>query len=158
MTAIQITIPTIFAVIAVAMCFFRRMPASAAAFAAFLSAGLLGVLNYPVSQYLIWGFIALVDTVNLYSTRLHPTRAMQLYTVTGCLAGCAVGIVTGSLSGLLVAGALGAGLGFLAYTRTPKGRAEHTPLARQLSLFAECACRPWFSFVMIAVVMSAIFG
>lgn len=158
MTAVQITIPTVLAVVAVAMCFFRRMPACMVAFAAYIAAAILGVVSESLSQYLIWGLIALIDTVNIYATRLRPAREMQLYTATGCFVGCFLGAVVGSIVAVSVAGAFGAALGFLAYTRTPRGRANSDSLARRLSLFAECACTPWFTLVLVAFVMAAIFA
>lgn len=158
MTAIQITIPLIFSVVAIVMCFFRRMPACILAFAAFLSAGLLGVMHVSVEQYVIWGFIAVADTVNIYATRMVPGRTMQLYTVVGCLAGFLIGWIGGTVAMVMIAGAVGAILGFLAYTRTPKGRMPGMPLSHRLSLLAGAACTAWFSFVMVSIVLSALFA
>lgn len=158
MTVIQITIPLVFALASLAMCFFRRLPACLVAYLGYVSAGLLGVMNVPMEQYLIWGFIALIDTVNIYATRMQPPRAMHLYAVTGCLAGSVVGAAIGSVAAVMVGGALGAILGFLAYGRTPKGRAAGIPMSHRLSLFAGSVCTAWFSFVLIAVVISAVFA
>lgn len=158
MTPIQITIPTIFAVAAIAMCFFKRLPACLVAFAAYVAAGLLGVINVPIEQYLIWGFISLADTFNIYASELKPTRAMRLYTVVGCFVGCLLGTVAGSIAAVLVAGALGAIMGFLAFTRTPQGRSNPQPLSRRLSLFADTACTAWFTFALSAVVLAAVFA
>lgn len=158
MSAIQITIPTIFAVCAVVMCFFRRMPACLVAYAAYVSAGLLGVMPVPVDQYLIWGFIALITTINMYSSSMHPSVTMHLYTVGGCFVGCLLGAIFGNIAVTIGAGALGAILGFLAFTRTPKGRAMNVPISHTLSLFAQSACNAWFSFTLIAVVLFAVFS
>lgn len=157
MTAIQITIPLIFAVAAIAMTFFRRMPACLVAYAAFVSAGLLGVMRIPVDQYIIWGFIVFIDTINIYATRMQPTRSMQLYTVVGCLTGTLLGWLGGTLAIVMVGGALGAALGFLAYTRTPQGQAHPSGLAHRLSMFAGAACTAWFTFDLVAVVVAALF-
>lgn len=158
MTVIQITIPLIFAVAALAMSFFRRLPACLAAYAAYVSAGLLGAMKAPVEQYLIWGFIAAIDTVNIYATRMTPPRAMQLYAVVGCLVGSVLGAVIGSVAAVMGAGAIGAILGFIAYTRTPEGRKSSEPMSHKLSLFAGSVCTAWFSFVLVAVVLAAIFA
>lgn len=157
MNVLQITIPLIFAVAAVVSCFFRRFPACLIAYASFVSAGLLGVIHFPVSQYLIWGFLSLIDTVNIYATRMTPSRPMQLYTVVGCLVGCVVGWLMGSIITFMVVGAVGAALGFLAFMRTPQGRAVKLPMSHLLSLFAGAACTAWFSMCMVAVVLEAIF-
>ena len=158
MSALQITIPCIFGVAAITMCFFRRLPACITAYAAFVSAGLLGVFKIPADQYIVWGFIALADTVNIYSTRMVPTRSMHLYTVIGCLAGYLLGATTGSLVAIMGAGALGAILGFLAYILTPEGRAPGMPLSHRLSLLAGSGCTAWFSFMMVAIVAFNLFG
>ena len=158
MTPLQITIPTIFAVAAIVLCFFRRMPSCLVAYAAYVSAGLLGVMRIPIDQYLIWGFICMTDTVNIYSTRLHPSRTMQLYTVIGCLAGFLIGITFGTGAVLFVGGALGAIIGFLAFTRTPRGRSLNIPVSHKLSLFAESACTAWFTLSLVSIVLLAIFA
>ena len=158
MTAIQITIPIIFAVTSLAMCFFRRMPACLVAYAGFVSAGMLGVMRLSVEQYLIWGFLALVDTINIYATRMHPTRTMHLYTVIGCVVGGLLGWLGGTVLVVMVASALGAALGFLAYTRTPQGRRAEMPLSHRLSLFAGSAATAWFTLVMVAYTIAPIFA
>lgn len=140
------------------MAFFRRMPACIVAYAAFVSAGLLNVIKVPIDQYLIWGFIALADTINIYATRLVPSRSMQLYAVVGCLVGCLLGWIGGTVAMVMVGGALGAIIGFLAYTRTPQGRKPGVPLSHRISMLAGSACTAWFSFVMVAIVFSAIFS
>ena len=157
MTALQITIPLIFSVAAIVMCFFRRVPAFLAAYAAYVSAGLLGAMRVPVDQYVIWGFIALIDTVNIYSTKMIAPKAMHLYSVVGCLVGSVVGAVVGSVAAVMVGGLIGALLGYLAYTRTPQGRAcASMPFTHRLSMLAGTACTAWFSFVLVATVCSAL--
>lgn len=157
MTALQITVPLIFDVVAIAMCFIRRLPACLLAYAGYVASALLGVMDVPVEQYLIWGFIALMDTVNIYATKMLPPRAMQLYAVVGCLVGSVLGVVVGSVAAIMIGGALGALLGFLAYGRTPQGRVPGVPMSHRLSMFAGSACTAWFTFILVAITLSALF-
>lgn len=153
MQPIQIIVITTFAVAAVIMCFFRRMPCMLVAYFGYLLGGILGAYHVPVSQYFIWGIIAAADTCNIYMTRMDAPSAMRIYTVVGCLAGCIVGAVAATLTAVLVGGAIGGAAGFFAYTRTPRGRSD-APLSHQLSLFANCACSPWFTFTIIITTYS----
>lgn len=153
MNAIQITIPLIFCFIAVAMTFFRRLPACLVAYIAYVLAGVMGVFKIPVEQYLIWGIIAVADTVNIYATRMEPPRSMQLYAVVGCLVGCLVGGVSLTMASIMIGGAIGAAVGFLAYTRTPQGMAMKVPMTHKLSMLAGSACTAWFSYVLVFIVL-----
>lgn len=157
MNAIQIIFPTVFAVTALIMCFFRKMPACLVAYAAFVIAGVLGAFRVPAQQYFIWGVIAVADTVNVYMTQMVPSLPMRVYTVVGCFVGCLLGIVLGGLTAVLIAGALGAIAGFFAFTRTPRGRTS-APLSHQLSMFANAACTPWFTFVILTMVYMRMLG
>lgn len=151
----MIALPIIFAAIAVVMCFFRRMPACLAAYVSYVSAGLTGLIQISTEQYLLWGVIAVADTINIYMTEMIPSAAMRIYTVVGCLAGSFIGILGGNLAAVMIGGALGGALGFFAYTRTPKGRTG-APLSHQLSMLANSGCTPWFSFIIISMVFGGL--
>lgn len=153
MSPIQIIIPGTLSLAAVVLCFFRRLPACLVAYIAYICAGWLGVVDISVDQYLIWGFIAVADTVNIYATRMEAPRAMHLYTVVGCFVGCILGAVFGNLVAIMIAGAVGAILGFIAFKRTPAGRGISSPASHWLSLLAGTACTAWFSFILVATIV-----
>lgn len=156
MNALQITVPIIFVVSAIVMAFFRRLPSALVAYFGFVSAGMLGTMHITANMYVLWGIIALVDTINIYSTRLDPPQGMRLYTVTGCLVGSLLGVLGGNLAAVFCAGALGAILGFIAFCRTPRGRLPEISMAKRLTLLMESGCTAWFTFVLAAVVLGRI--
>ena len=152
MNALQIILPGIIGLSAVVMAFFRRLPACLVAYIAFVAAALLKVFAVPADRYLIWGFIAVIDTVNIYASRIEPPKSMHIYTVVGCFVGCLLGVAFYNTATVMIGGFLGAILGFIAYTRTPVGRLWNAPMSHKLSILAASGCSAWFTFILAATV------
>lgn len=149
----QLIIATILCLAAVVMAFFRRLPAAAVAFAGMLVAGLWGGALFLPGQYWFWGIAAAIVTVNLYLTELPPVTSLRLYTVGGALAGSAVGAAFGSIASLIVAGAVGAFLGFEAFRRTPDGR-MNASFTRRIMIFADVAIPAAITFFIAAITLA----
>lgn len=139
-------------VVTVFMAFTRRMPAAVMAFVTFLIVHwtIHGTLNDSIMWF--WGIAAGIVTINSYLSAQPPVDTLRYYVVGGALAGTAIGAVASSMAALIVAGAVGAGLGWFAFTRTPSGTIN-APASRKLMMWADIALPALVTFYIIAIAL-----
>lgn len=150
---IQIIISSLLCLAAVVMAFMRRLPAAVVAMAAMVVAGVTGAAIFTGAQYWFWGIAAAIVTLNLYMGEQPPLTPLRLYTAGGALAGCAIGAVAGYTAALIVAGAVGAFLGFEAFRRTPGGTMNATT-GERLRIFADVALPRLVTFYIVTITLS----
>lgn len=139
-------------VVTVVMAFTRRLPAAVMAFATFLIVHFTvhGTLNNSIMWF--WGIAAAIVTINSYMGNRPPVDALRYYVVGGALVGTALGAIASSMAALIVAGGVGAGLGWLAFTRTPSGTIKASA-ASKLMMWADIALPALVAFYIIAIAL-----
>lgn len=143
------------AIASMASAFTKPLPAAAIAYAVMLAAHLSGVAHIYSGALWFWGVAAAIVTANYYLTTLPPLPQLRWYTAGGALAGCMLGLVAGTQPALIVGGAAGGALGFLAFRLSPKG-AMKASWARTLSLFADVEIPACVAFYIAFITITAI--
>lgn len=103
------------------LAFFPRFPAALVSFAAMLVAHFSGLVTFDSTQLWFWGIAAAMGAGIAWLVPGSGDRQCRLYTVGGALVGALVGLVGGTVAWVVIASAAGAFLGFVAYSRTPRG-------------------------------------
>lgn len=137
---------------AIVMAFFKRMPAAAVAFLAMLVAWSSGLVAFAPSQLWFWGAAVAIALGIQYAVGSVMSRQRALYTVGGTLAGTVLGLAFGSEAAVIVAGAVGAFLGYGAYGHTPAGRRSGE--LRRIDAFAAVALPALVNFSIIMLIFA----
>lgn len=105
------------------LAFFNRMPAAILTFLALLAGEWSGMMAPGSDSLWFWGAAALIASGIAWLVPPVPVRAARLYTVCGALTGAVLGLLAGTTAWVIVASASGAVLGWMAFSRTPGGKA-----------------------------------
>jgi len=103
------------------LAFGRRVPATPVTFVAMAVACASGMTALDAGTLWFWGVAAMIAAGIDYLVPVRPTAACRAYSVGGALVGACVGLVAGTAAWVTVASAAGAMLGYIAFSRTPRG-------------------------------------
>ncbi len=143
-------------VLGIVAAFFKRWPAALISLAGMLVPHFTGAEIFTSGTLWFWGVAAAIVTANMYMSSIPPVKALRYYTLGGSLVGTVVGaVLTAPQVGVIVGSFFGAGLGFLAFRRTPAGR-MNASFARTLTIFADVAIPGAIAFCISILTLSCL--
>lgn len=150
---ITLSAATLLAGAGIVLAFFPRIPAALLSFAAMLVAALSGMVAFDSSQLWFWGTAAVIAGGISWLVPALPDVQGRCYTVGAALVGALVGLLGGTPAWVIIASAAGAFLGFLAYSRTPRGTAAGVS-AGQVERLAALALPAVVNFSMVMLIFA----
>lgn len=150
---ITLSAATLLAGAGIVLAFFPRIPAALLSFAAMLVATLSGMVTFDSTQLWFWGVAALMaGGISWLVPALNDVQG-RCYTVGAALVGALVGLLGGTAAWVIIASAAGAFLGYLAYSRTPRGIAAGIAVSRMERL-AALALPAVVNFSMVMLIFA----